>query len=158
MSGSVSEALVQGLTQCPQIEYLYLNGNILTGLLDELLSGSIHHKLCHLYVSNTGLSESDVRSIAMAARANNLPNLTKLNISNNTLTGLVGVLMGGTDHPGYTSLELLAMSGISVSKDDMKCLSQAVVAGKLPRLRILTLLRNNLHLMTEEVEHLYEVV
>ena len=153
MSGAVSEALVQVLTRCPQIENLYLNGNILTGLLDNLLSGSIHHKLCRLYVANTGLSESDVRSIAMAARANNLPNLQELNISANTLTGLVGVLMGGADHPGYTSLQVLGMSSISVSKDDMKCLSQSVTAGKLPRLQRLLLMHNNLHLMTEEVEH-----
>ena len=153
MSGPVSEALMQGLTRCPQIEYLDLSSNILTGLLDNLLSGSIHHKLCNLYVPDTGLSESDVRSIAMAARANNLPNLRILDISGNTLAGLVGVLMGGTDHPGYTSLEVLAMDCISVSRDDMKCLSQAVVAGKLPRLQNLILWRNNLHLMTEEVEH-----
>ena len=153
MSGSVSEALIQGVTRCPKIEYLYPSGNILTGLLDNLLSGSIHHKLCRLYVANTGLSESDFRSIAMAARANNLPNLKELSILGNTLTGLVGVLMGGADHPGYTSLEVLGMDCISVSKDDMKCLSQAVVAGKLPRLQNLTLWRNNLHLMTEEVEH-----
>ena len=153
MSGPVSEALMQGLTRRPQIEYLSLQGSIRTGLLDNLLSVSIHHKPCYLHVTNTGLSESDVRSIAMAARANNLPNLTTLNISNNTLTGLVGVLMGGADHPGYTSLEVLGMNRISVSKDDMKCLSQAVVAGKLPRLRCLILSYNNLHLMTEEVEH-----
>ena len=153
MSGSVSEALMQGLTRRPQIEYLDLDGNILTGLLDNLVSGSIHHKLCYLDVANTGLRESDVRSITMAARANNLPNLMSLNISGNTLAGLVGVLMGGTDHPGYTSLEGLGMSGISVSKDDMKCLSQAVTAGKLPRLQRLILWNNNLYLMTEEVEH-----
>ena len=153
MSSAVSEALMQSLTRCPQIEYLDLSGNILTGLLDNLLSGSIHHKLRRLYVVNTGLRESDVRSITMAAKANNLPNLKELNISNNTLTGLVGVLMGGADHPGYTSLELLSIRGISVSKDDMKCLSQAVRAGKLPRLRGLRLWNNNLHLMTEEVEH-----
>ena len=153
MSGAVSEALMQGLMRCPQIEYLNLSGNILTGLLDNLLSDSIHDKLCHLYVANTGLSESDVRSITKAARANNLPNLRTLDISINTLTGLVGVLMGGTDHPGYTSLEMLPMAGISVSKDDMKCLSQAVTTGKLPRLQRLLLWGNNLYLMTEEVEH-----
>ena len=157
MSGAVSEALMQGLTRCPQIEHLSLNGNTLTGLLDNLLSGSIHHKLCHLCMGDAGLRESDVRSIAMAARANNLPNLRAsdrgLAISENTLTGLVGVLMGGADHPGYTSLEHLSMGGISVSKDDMKCLSQAVTAGKLPRLQRLILCDNDLHLMTDEVEH-----
>ena len=153
MSGSVREALVQGLTRCPQIEYLNLSGNILTGLLDNLLSGSIQYKLSHLYVGYTGLRESDVRSITKAARANNLPNLKELTISGSTLTGLVGVLMGGADHPGCTSLEVLGMNRISVSKDDMKCLSQAVVAGKLPRLQCLILWYNNLYLMTEEVEH-----
>ena len=82
MSGSVSEALMQGLTRRPQIEYLDLDGNILTGLLDNLLSVSIQYKLRHLYVGNTDLSESDVRSIAMAARANNLPNLRRLEYFN----------------------------------------------------------------------------
>ena len=157
MSSAVSEALLQGLTQCPKIKYLYLCDNILTGLLDKLLSVSIHHKLCSLYLEHAGLSVSDVRSIAMAARANNLPNLTTLNVSWNTLPGLIGVLMGGADHPGYTSLENIAMAGMRFSKDDMKCLSKAVTGGKLPRLQCLILCHNNFHLMTEEVQHFVRI-
>ena len=152
MSRAFSEALLQGLTRCPMIEILYLGGNILTGLLGKFFTVRDHHKLQYLHVFDTGLSESDVRSVAMAASANKLPNLTTLDIALKTLTGLVGVLMGGADHPGYTSLEWLYMERIGFNKDDMRCLSQAVTAGKLPRLRLLVLLNNNLHVMTEEVE------
>ena len=153
MSRAVSEALLGGLTHCPMIEYLNLYDNILTGLLDKFLSDPIHHKLRQLHVSDTGLSESDVRRVAMAARAGNLPNLVWLSTSKNTLTGSVGVLMGEADHPGYTSLEELYMYSIGFNKEDMRCLSQAVTAGKLPRLRLLILRYNNLHKMTKEVEH-----
>ena len=90
----------------------------------------------------------------MAARAGNLPNLEALDISCNTLNWCGWCFDGRGRSPRLHVFRTGCICrSIGFNKDDMKCLSQAVAAGKLPRLRLLILWDNNLHKVTKEVEH-----
>ena len=142
---SLAEAVRAG--KLPHLNELDLRQNTLTGFLKDLFGGTNHSgfpSLEMLYLDCTGLNREDVESLAKAVRAEKLPQLKVLNQSDNTLTGYLKDLFGGTNHPGFPSLEILYLEKTHLNQEDVKSLAEAVRAGKLPQLKVLNQSDNTL--------------
>ena len=124
----------------PALEKLHLPDNTLTNSLAHLLGHSNHlgyPSLLQLNLSNTGLSKADMQTISDSAEAGKLPKLQRLNISNNNLADCIRNLVGGQNHPGYSSLVDLDLQSTQLCKADVKCLLRAIRDGKFPTLKAL---------------------
>ncbi len=78
---------------------------------------------------------------------------TELHFENENLRGLLKFLTEQS-HPGFPSLEKLYLWATHLNGEDVESLSEAVRAGKLPRLNWLSLSHNDLRHMEREVEAL----
>ena len=150
---SLSEAVRCG--KLPQLEELHLSYNNLTGCIGDLLGGPDHPgftSLQILFLLNTGLKKSDVKSLSEATRCGKLPQLEELHLSCNNLTGYIGDLLGEPDHPGFTSLQTLNLSHTNLNSDDIICLSEAVLREKLPNIIELRMWQNYEACIEESLE------
>ena len=74
----------------PQLKELYLSENLLTGCLGDLLSRRTQlHGLNLLWLCGTALCCADVRAIAEAMKAGQLPHLRSLNLEKNNLVTMI---------------------------------------------------------------------
>ncbi len=152
---SLSEAVSAG--KLPQLKEMHLSHNTLTGCLKDLFGGPNHPgfpSLVFLYLSHTDLNREDMESLGEAVRTGKLPQLKKMTLFDDTLTGCLKDLFGGPDHPGFPSLEELILGATNLNREHVESLSKAIRAGKLPQLTYLRLLYNGLGLMEREVEDL----
>ncbi len=99
------------------------------------------------------LNKAEIRRLFKAIKAGKLPQLKELELWN-TLTGHLNDLFGGPDHPGFPSLEKLVLRDAHLNREDVESLSEAVRAGKLPKLNKLSLSHNDLSHMEREVKAL----
>ena len=132
---------------------LYLSKNILTNCVYELLSVDFP-SLERLYLSNTELSKSNIKSLSTAVHEGRMPELTHLDISDNILMDCMKDLFG--DNHKFLKLDSLDMNNTQLNRDDLKCLTEAQNPYRLPRLIFLKLQKNNLGSMEEEVENLIQ--
>ncbi len=152
---SLSEAVRAG--KLPYLKELKLSWNTLTGCLKDLFGGPDHPGFLSLEILDLGktdLNRENVESLGEAVQAGKLPQLKKLNLKWNTLTGCLKDLFGGPDHPGFPSLENLDLWNTHLNQEDVESLSEAVRARKLPQLTFLFLKDNDLRHMEREVEDL----
>ncbi len=88
-----------------------------------------------LNFSDVQLSKADIQSISRAIKDKELPQPKELDLCNNTLTGCLTDLFGGSDHPGFYRLEKLNLWETHLNLEDVRSLGEAVRAEKLPRLK-----------------------
>ena len=72
----------------------------------------------------------------------NYRKLEHMNLTGNTLTDCMVDLLGGDDHPGFSSLKMLDISDSKLSRDDVMTIAAASCSGKLQKLEHLDLSRN----------------
>ena len=140
---SASKAIMSGLANCQHLEMLHLNGNILTGTVENLFGNSNHcgfPSLTFLHLSATAICSADAQAIVEPTRNGKLPVLKQLELSDNVLTGLIEHLVTVE----YPSLEILWLDKTRLSKDDVRSLSEAVHEGRIPELKDLNLADNTL--------------
>ncbi len=98
--------------------------------------------LKRLFLGRTDPSPADLQALALAVREKKLPKLQELSLDGNELTDSLHELFGGSDHPGFPTLEILSLVDTSLSTTDINCLSNSVQSGKLPELKQLNLSKN----------------
>ncbi len=142
---SLSEAV--GAEKLPQLKKLDLQYSRITGFMKDLFGGPGHPPfsgLKKINLSNTNLNQTDVKSLGEAVKAGKLPKLKELRLCQNTLTGCLKDLLGGSHHPGFLSLEKLNLHETHLNQEDVKSLGEAVGARKLLNLNELDLSCNTL--------------
>ena len=138
----------------PKLTILDLSKNILKNCFCELLSVDFP-SLEYLYLSNTELSKANIKSLSTAVHEGRMPKLEGLRISDNILTGCMEDLFG--DNHKFPKLEFLDLYNTQLNRDDLKCLTEALASpNRLPR--HISLQKNNLGSMEEEVENLIQAV
>ncbi len=133
---SLNKAITGG--KLPQLTVLNLRLNTLTGCMSSLMGGpdSVGFtSLKELDLGDSHPNREDMESLSKAITGGKLPQLTELNLSNNTLTGCMSSLMGGPDSVGFTSLKELQLYNTDLNREDMESLNKAITGGKLPQLR-----------------------
>ncbi len=92
----------------------------------------------------THLNQEDLESLHEAVRSEKLPKLKILDLSHSILTSFLKDLLGGPNHPGFPSLEILDLLDTHLNQEDVESLGEAVRVGKLPQLKMLELWGNTL--------------
>ncbi len=151
------EALGEAVKQnkLPQLQKINLEHNTLTGSLKHLFGGEDHPgfpSLQELDLDHTNLDAADLESLREAVKQNKLPQIQKINLGWNTLTGSLKHLFGEEDHPRLPSLQELNLADTELDAADLKTLCEAVKQNKLPQLQKLHLGRNTL---TSSLKHLF---
>ena len=123
----------------PTFSELDLSNNSLSGCLGDILNSHIFLNLRVLDLSNATLcSINDVRTVSTAAWEGTLRRLETLNLSKNTLTGSLELLLA----KGFKFLHTLLLEDTKLSITDVQALSTAAQEDKLPKLRTLNLSKN----------------
>ena len=141
-----------------RLKSLDVTGN-LTDCMAELVGERSHPGfpcLKELVLKRCGLNGNDLNSLGCAVSEGKIPSLELLYLSENTLTGCLGKLLGIADCHLFLSLEYLQLENTKLSGADIDEISAAVSSGQLPRLDQLVLINNNLHAAEEATEHLVE--
>ena len=123
----------------PTFTVLDLSNSSPIGCLGDFLKSHIFLGLSVLDLSNTNLCGiKDVRTVSTAFQESELLLLETLNLSNNTLTGSLGVLLANE----CKFLNTLQLEDTKLSVSDVQILSTATQEGKLLRLGTLNLSKN----------------
>ena len=146
MTSEVSRSVMSGLSHCHNLIQLNLTRNTLTDCLVNLFKGNNigFPVLKSLQLRATQLTGADLATVSDAVRCGKLPQLGILDLGVNELRGCIGDLLGGSDHPAFTTLQRLGLRNTQIKKSDVKSLSEATRHGKLPQLKELYLSENNL--------------
>ena len=142
---SLGKALVCGLSNCHLLEKVTFQNCILTDCVGGLFGNRNHPgftSLTCLKLQQTKLSSKDLVSISKAISRDTLPALENLDISDNLLTNCLIHLFSNFDHIGQQHLKDLNLSHTGLSRSDLKSVSSAVQACKLPKLKYLNLSEN----------------
>ena len=111
--------------------------------MKDFLWGTDHSGFSSLEsVTLTGALLKDVQSLNEVVKAGRLPQLRKLDMKGNPLTGQLRSLFGGKNSPKFPKLEELNLKNTQLNKDDMQSLGDTVAAGKLPLIKALDLRDN----------------
>ena len=157
MSTNMGQNVISQLRYMTHLSELDLSYNTLTGCLTSFLLDP-HPGLPELEELNlisTALNQDDLHHVLNIIFSNKLPNLGKLDLSYNTLTGCLSSFLSDS-HPGLPKLNELHLSGTHLDKDDLQHLTHLIQTHKLPRLWELYLNNNRLSEMETDVEHLIE--
>ena len=156
----VAEPLLKGLVNCHDLKEIQLSMNHLTGCLTHLFPVQTHegfHLLTRLWIKGTYLNREDVIALTDALHANKLPQLEHLDISlNYNVAGTLSILLNGTDHPGFPFLKYLDLMKVQLTGKDLNSVAESVRHGRMPKLRRLTLDKNNLSAMEIRVKILVQ--
>ena len=155
MRPDVRDLLLCGLSQCLQLVKLNLINCTLTNCLAAFLCADDHPGfkfLEKLELTDTALSKNDVETLSTALHNNMLPQLKKLYLSENSLTGCLKDLLPTRSQ--LYSLNLLWLCGTALCRADVTSLAAAIKAGRLPHLSSLNLEKNNLVTMVDETKNL----
>ena len=88
---SAAKGIMSGLASCQRLEMLHLNGNTLTGAVENLFGNSNQcgfPSLTFLHLSATEISAADVEAIATATHNGKLPTLKQIGTFRQYLDGL----------------------------------------------------------------------
>ena len=134
------------ITQCnklPLLRYLDVSDNILRGCLTGVLSYTCPGvpALESLTISGTVLNRGDLQHFKHITQGNNFTKLQQLNLSWNTLTGCLYIILSDP-YPGLPELQRLKLRGTGLNKVDLQYLLS--IANKLPKLKELDLSNNTL--------------
>ena len=129
----------------PKLQEVDLSENILTGCLSCFLPDPNPGlpQLQGLNLKYTGLNKDDLQHLSTITQSNKLPNLQKLYLSRNTLTGCLSCFLPDP-HPGLPQLQRLNLWETKLNKDDLQHLSNITQSNKLPNLQELYLSWNTL--------------
>ena len=131
--------------QLPNLQILDLSENALSGCLSSFLPDR-HPGLSQLEKLNlrsTSLNKDGLQHLFSFRQSNKLPNLRKLDLSRNTLTGCLSSFLPDP-HPGLPELYELNLRGTGLNKDDLQHLSHITQSSKLPKLQVLDVSQNTL--------------
>ena len=81
------------------------------------------------------LSSGDLRSLSVAVNNNKIPELRSLVMSGNILTNSLRELLGGNEHRGFPSLEVLDLTNTSLQEGDLAHLFGTLRYSKCPKLK-----------------------
>ena len=141
----------------PKLRVLNLSQNILTGCLSRFLPDQ-HPGLPELKNLNLGytkLNKDDIQHLSIIMFNNKIPNLLKMELRGNTLTGYLSSFLPDP-HPGLPKLNNLGLNYTALNKEDLTHLTHLIKTHKLPRLNFLHLDANKLCETETDVEHLIE--
>ena len=144
---TLSEAI--HLNKFPAINGLNISSNSLTGCTKYLLKckeGCGLKLMEKLNLAYTNLTEEDLKSLAIVLSSLGLSKINHLNLSGNNLHGIIKELFTDT---GVLRIQFLDLQNAKLGKEDILHLSNAVQDGKLPELREINLIGNNV----EDVEN-----
>ena len=109
LPGKLVPSLLLAVTECcPEMQYLSIGGNGIGGCLPSFMEAA-PASLRYLYVHKCNLWYQDVDSITTVLKYNSLPNLSYLDMENNSLSDtLVEPLLQAADthHPGKLEVNL----------------------------------------------------
>ncbi len=129
----------------PTLKKLNLENNPLRGCLSDLFGEEDDHSgfpyLEELDLQGTRLSADDVQRLGKAVNGGKLPELKRLWLTDNTLTGCLRHLFGGPDCQGFSGLEDLNLQNTALNQDDLQSLNKAEL---FPNLALLFLGHNRL--------------
>ena len=135
----VYKCIVQQLPSCVKIEVLSLHGS--EGIPVEL--GESVRKLKSLRkIKVSCCAMTPAVSKTLLCGLSHSPCFERLIVSNNSLAGCVRNQFGRDHNPGFLALKKIRMRNARLKREDLKALSQAVLAGKIPNLKSLNLSRN----------------
>ena len=139
----------------PELKQLHISNNTLTDGLSCLLDTD-YPSLDWLWIDDTHLSKTDIKTLSEAVHDGKLQKLKDLNLSDNVLTSYMKDLLGEASHYGFHSLAHLKLKNTELHTDDLLCLTEAMKSGKLPKLVWLHLEGNNLSSMEDQVADLIQ--
>ena len=125
--------IMTGLSSCYHLRHLDLGQCILTDCLTYLFDSTNNDRLADLsdlHLPETMLSAGDLKSISVAVRSNIIPRLCSLVMSGNILTNSLHQLLGGNEHRGFPSLQVLDLTNTALLERDLSCLFGALRHGK----------------------------
>ena len=143
-TSDICQSVLRGLSACSRLKSLFIDHNVLTDCLRYLFMDSNHYGfpcLGKLEIRNAKLSTGDVTSLANAVSGGKLPQLKKIDLLLNILTGKVGILMGFPkgQRIGYQALQELSFAGCMLIQADVRNMSQALAGNQFPQLKSLNL-------------------
>ena len=127
----------------PNLELLDLSDYILTDTMRSLFGDSdrvVFQELHSLRISNAGLTRSDLDILSQNLKKGKLPSLIELDLSGNTLTNNLGVLLDAINQ----NLKCLFLDETHLADTDVKDLCSAITGKKFLKLYKLSLRFNNL--------------
>ena len=133
VKGQVMVSIMIGLSSCYHLRHLDLGRCILTDCLTYLFDSANNDRfadLSDLHLPETMLSAGDLKSISVAVRSNIIPSLCSLVMSGNILTNSLHELLGGNEHRGFPSLQVLDLTNTALLERDLSCLFGAIRHGK----------------------------
>ena len=158
---AVAEPLLKALADCCHMEEIQLGMNTLTGCVPYLFPTQTHvgfPSLKRLWIKGTYLNKHDVIALRDALHTNRLPQLQQLDLSMNyEVAGTLSVLFNGTGHPGFPFLIKLDLLKIQLTGEDLISIAESVRQGRMPKLRRLTLDKNNLSAVKDQVKILVQI-
>ena len=96
MTSEVCRSVMFGLSHCLHLKQLNLFNSPLTDCLGTLFGNSSNQFIFleTLYVKRTKLSNDDIANVQLAIQLRKLLKLKELDLSDNSVTGCIGVLFG----------------------------------------------------------------
>ena len=157
MSIELNKNLIGQLRYITQLSELDLSYNTLTGCISCFVPDDHPGlpELKNLILMSTALNKGDLHHLLNIIFSNKLPNLEKMYVSYNTLTGCISCFVPDP-HPGLPELESLSLNDTALNNDDLHHLTHLIQTHKLPGLEHLNLNDNRLCEMETDVEHLIE--
>ena len=131
------------LNKLPKLRSLNLSLNTLRGCLSSFLTDTHpgFSELKWLYLIDTALNKEDL--CHLLSTGYKLPQLHKLDLSENTLTGYLSSFLSDPG-PGLPELEELNLRYTALNMEDLQQLSHITQSKKLPKLQELDLSQNTL--------------
>ena len=123
LTSDICREVLQGLSACSKLKSLSICGVVLTDYLGYLFMESNHHRfpcLEELEIMDARLSTGDVANLANAVNRGKLPQLKKLDLSQNILSHKVGILMGfyKGKYVVYPALQTLSFAKCMLNQAD----------------------------------------
>ena len=145
LTSDICREVLRGLSACSKLKCLSICGIVLTDYLSYLFMESNHHRF-PLEIMDARLSTGDVANLANAVNRGKLPQLKKLDLSQNILTHKVGILMGfyKGKYVIYPALQTLSFAKCMLNQAGLRSIHEALARNWLPKMQDLNLRCNTL--------------